>query len=100
MPDHVHIIVAGTSADSDTLRAFERFKQRTGWWLKTRTTGVSWQESFHDRLLRNTQEFAAHVQYILNNPVRAGIVQNWNDYPFSGGVGYDLNVLLFEILPY
>ena len=100
MPDHVHVIVTGTSLDSDTFMAFERFKQQSGWWLKKNTLGVTWQEGFHDRILRNTHEFAARLRYVLNNPVRANLMANWADYAFSGGVGVDLKVLLSDLLPY
>src|ERR1051326_9463913 len=40
MPDHLHLIISGTSLTSDTLLAMEEFKQRTGWWLRTNASGV------------------------------------------------------------
>ena len=30
------------------------------------------------------------VSYILNNPVRGGLVQEWRDYPFSGSLVCEL----------
>jgi hypothetical protein len=30
------------------------------------------------------------VEYILNNPVRKGIVQDWTQYPYKGAIGYNL----------
>ena len=30
------------------------------------------------------------ANYIIHNPVRNGIVENWGDYPFSGSLVYEL----------
>ena len=32
------------------------------------------------------------VEYILNNPVRQGMVVNWQEYPFGGSLVYNLRV--------
>jgi len=32
---------------------------------------------------KNTQEYERIVAYILNNPVKAGLVENWEDWKFS-----------------
>jgi len=100
MPDHLHVIVVGTSSISDTLLVMERFKQRTGWWLRTNAPQFGWERSFHDRIMRNTEEYAARIRYVLNNSVRAGLVENWEDYPFTGAVGLNLKTVLSDLLPY
>lgn len=48
-----------------------------------RRTGALWQQESYDRLVRDETEQANIHQYILNNPVKAGIVQHWKDYPYS-----------------
>jgi putative transposase len=46
--------------------------------LRTRTCG------FHDRCLARTDETLADVaRYIVENPVRAGLVQRPEDWPYS-----------------
>ena len=83
MPDHVHTVVVNRSA---SLIEFVRF-------LKGRSSadfrnllGLCdvWQQSFHDRMLRRTDDLGAVIQYIFENPVRAGLVHSWIDFPWVG----------------
>ena len=34
------------------------------------------------------------IIYILNNPVRKGITTNWEEYPFSGSLDFNLNEII------
>jgi REP element-mobilizing transposase RayT len=45
--------------------------------------GPCWQRRFYDHALRKEEDIRATAEYIVNNPVRAGFVENWVDYPFS-----------------
>lgn len=45
--------------------------------------GTFWQHESYDHLVRDEQEQSRIIQYILNNPVKAKIVEKWQDYPFS-----------------
>ena len=38
-----------------------------------------------------------HVRYILYNPVRKQLVENWKDYKYKGSQVYDLNELVLWI---
>jgi putative transposase len=100
MPDHTHLIFLGTSDHSDLLLGLEEFKQITGHWLGTNYPEFKWQKGFYDRLIRNTEELAATVRYVLDNPVRVGLVSNWLEYPYTGSIGLDLRTLLEELRPY
>jgi REP element-mobilizing transposase RayT len=100
MPEHVHAIVMGTNENSDALHSMELFKQTSGWWLKTNRSDVKWQKSFHDRIVRSTEELAALSRYLVNNPVRRGLVKNWRDYPFTGAIGIVLEEFLTDLMPF
>ena len=100
MPDHLHLISMGYEDRSDVLGGVDKFKQATGHWLASRFSNCEWQDSFYDRIIRRPEELAQKVRYILDNPVRAGLVKDWRDYPFTGGVGLDLEVFLEEMAPY
>ena len=43
--------------------------------------GKVWQEESFDRALRKEEQFEEKVYYMLENPVRAGLVSNPLDYP-------------------
>ncbi len=41
-----------------------------------------WQSSFYDHVITDDQDFHNHVEYIRNNPVKAGLVERPGDYLF------------------
>jgi hypothetical protein len=55
-----------------------------------------WQRSFYDRVLRVQGDLEDVARYIWGNPVRAGIVDDWDKFPFSGPFGADLKVRPYE----
>ena len=85
MPDHVHLLVEGRASDSDLKRFIRIGKQRSAY-LYSRTTGGGqlWQEGFHDRALRREDDVTVAARYVLENPVRAGLVAAASDYQHSG----------------
>lgn len=91
MPDHVHLLLQGTDEDSDLWKCIVDFKQRTGFWLSQNKYSGEWQKDFYDHILRKEEDVVKHVRYILNNPVRKGIVKNWKDYPFKGSTIYNFD---------
>lgn len=46
-----------------------------------------WQDSFHDRLVRDPEELCAKLQYMEFNPIRAGLVNDPKKYEFSSANG-------------
>jgi REP element-mobilizing transposase RayT len=46
-------------------------------------TGMVWQRSFYDHPLRKDEDLLKVAEYIIYNPVRKGLVEDWRDYPFS-----------------
>ena len=45
-----------------------------------------WQQSFYDHALRKAEDVLDVAAYIFENPVRAGIVDDPADYPWSGSL--------------
>ncbi len=93
MPDHQHLIVTGTDEQAETLNFIKMYKQKTGYWL-SRNLSAEWQKDFYDHVIRKEENLLNIAKYILDNPVRKGLVEHWNDYPFKGSVGFDLEDLL------
>ena len=46
------------------------------------TSGKVWQEESFDRIIRNDFEYDEKMQYMWDNPVRAGLVERSEDYEF------------------
>ena len=45
--------------------------------------GHFWQHESYDHSIRDHQEWERVVAYVVNNPVKAGLVEQWRDWPFS-----------------
>lgn len=90
MPDHQHLLLVGKSECSDVLKTLIVYKQKTGYWMSQVASGVRWQKSFFDHIIRTEDSIVKHVRYIIENPVRRGIVNQWDAYPFLGAIGCDL----------
>ncbi len=46
-------------------------------------TGTFWEAESYDHLVRNDAELVRIVEYVLNNPVKAGLVRNWRDWHWT-----------------
>jgi putative transposase len=81
MPDHLHILIA--CCDGNLVDLVNRWKSYTANLLrKNRAKGPCWQRGFYDHALRREEDIQRTAEYIVNNPVRAGLVEKSNDYPF------------------
>jgi REP element-mobilizing transposase RayT len=93
MPDHVHLLLEGLSSGADLRESVRVWKQRTGYAWKKRTGAQLWQSGFHDRVLRESDETHLVVGYMLQNPVRAGLVSTPREYPWLGSARYTIEDL-------
>jgi len=82
MPDHVHVVAQGLADDTDLYAFIVDFKQQTGWQFRRDHHGKLWQGSFHDHVVRPEEHFAGMLEYVVHNPVRAGLVSTPEEYPF------------------
>lgn len=80
MPDHLHWILDDAAAMSRTAQAFKSRSTRLAWQLGW--TGRLWQRSFYDHVIRRTEGLRRVALYTVCNPVRAGFVDDWRDYPY------------------
>ena len=87
MPDHWHGLLELVEPGSLS-RAINRFKS-----ISANTTnrcldrhGPVWARAFHDRALRRVDDIAKAHQYIVENPVRAGLCTRSDDYAYAGSV--------------
>ena len=90
MPTHLHLLIVG-SEDSHLLPFVKHFKQITSFDCGGEAPQL-WQRSFYDRVLRVEEDLEDVARYIWGNPVRAGLVDDWEKFPLSGPFGADLKV--------
>lgn len=83
MPDHVHVLTAPTERDanvgnfSGAVKRWVRQEARRDW---------RWQSGSFDRLLRSNESATEKWAYLRENPVRAGLVDRWQDWPYRIGI--------------
>jgi REP element-mobilizing transposase RayT len=83
MPDHLHAMLMGESEQADTWAAMTLFKQKCGFHGARRFPGLQFQKDFYDHMIRNDEDAGAHLRYIVANPLRAGLVTEWDQYPYT-----------------
>ena len=85
-PDHVHLAVEGRADNSDLRRFVKLAKQRVAYVARRQfAIPAIWQSGYYERVVR-AHGMDSLVWYILNNPVRAGIVEKAEQYPCSGSM--------------
>lgn len=76
MPDHLHLILSVPSP--------EDLSKNVGDWKRwlAKTSGIHWQKGFFDHRIRDQIAALEKSHYILQNPVRASLVSNPEDWPY------------------
>ena len=93
MPDHLHLLAQGKEGDSDLKTFVKGFKQKSGYEYSKVFKTRLWQPSYYDHVLRREESLKDVALYILNNPVRRGLVSDVCNYPFLGSLVFDINEL-------
>ena len=91
MPDHAHLILQGNTSTSDVITSVNLFKQKTGFWFYENMKNTRWQKDYFDHIIRNEEDLKNQIYYILNNPVRSGIVENWKEYKYRGSTLFNFD---------
>jgi putative transposase len=94
MPDHIHLLATGTTEAADLCSFMKIAKQKVGWDFRQEKGTYLWQDGFYDHVLRTEDATPAVIRYIINNPVRAGLVSRPQDYPSWGSQTYSREELL------
>ena len=84
MPDHVHLLIRPTQGNT-LAKIMQGLKGYTAMELNKimKRKGSFWQDENFDHLIRNGADWLDKFEYIHNNPVKAGLVENPEDYPYS-----------------
>jgi len=90
MPDHVHMILTpltdATRAEICSLTKITQcIKGASAWAInqKLKRTGRVWQEESFDHVLRSAEGLDSKIEYVLQNPVRKGLVTDWREYRWA-----------------
>jgi putative transposase len=86
MPNHVHVLIETVAGHPlpDVVQAWKGYMGSAANRLLGRK-GPFWQSDYFDRYMRNERHVAATVEYIEQNPVKAGLVSEASHWRWSSG---------------
>jgi REP element-mobilizing transposase RayT len=87
MSNHVHLVfepLSTSECHSDVLplyKILQSLKRHTARQanLVLGREGAFWQDESYDRVIRDQEEYTRIIQYVLQNPVKAGLVSQWEE---------------------
>ncbi|HPG47215.1 MAG TPA: hypothetical protein PKW76_16180 [bacterium] len=92
MPNHMHLVFELLSDDIQKRRDSSPYRvtsilENLKWYTALHCNrilgrkGQFWQYESYDHMVRNFEELGRIVQYILENPVKAGLAKDWREWP-------------------
>ena len=90
MSNHIHLVVY--QCEKQLFDILNRFKSYTGLMANNLIYGKSkkgenrksfWMKESYDHLMRDRNDFNNQVRYVVNNPVKAKLVQHWKEWKFT-----------------
>jgi putative transposase len=85
MPDHVHLLAAPNDREAKVGNLSGAIKR---WMRQSLGPEWNWQPGCFDRLLRRDESVEGKWNYIRENPVRAGLAESWEKWPYR--IGFEL----------
>jgi REP element-mobilizing transposase RayT len=87
MPDHMHLFACFGQGALRLSEWMKRLKAVIARYVKsTQIAGPCWQKGFFDHVLRSSESYERKWIYVRENPVRAGLVRTWSDWPYQGEI--------------
>jgi REP element-mobilizing transposase RayT len=96
MSNHCHVVIdtfeysftpihSGVTAPYPLADSLKRLKGRTARFCNQALgrSGSFWHHESYDHMIRNQQEYENIIWYTINNPVKAGLAENWIDWKFT-----------------
>lgn len=93
LPDHLHCVIELPEGDQDFAtrwlliktsfsKAIPPGESRSRSRQRRNERGI-WQRRYWEHLIRNQEDFNAHVNYVHFNPLKHGLVDSLSDWPYS-----------------
>ena len=95
MSNHVHVVFEpcksechsdlGSEYHSDLPKIMQSLKRHTARQANKilGREGAFWQDESYDHVIRDGEEYARIIHYVLENPVKAGLVSKWDEWQWT-----------------
>ncbi len=85
MPSHLHLLVEPLAGElPDVLKDFKRWTGHQGIRLTLAPDKRFWADEWFDHWSRSPEYGEKIVEYIQQNPVKAGLVKDYTEWPYGG----------------
>ncbi len=93
MPDHIHLFCSPVGKEYPPLTTWVQYwKSLAARAWSESEVGKVWQRDFWDTQLRKGENYTEKWHYVVNNPVRAGLIKDSGKWPYQG----ELNELFWH----
>ena len=84
MPDHLHLLILPTG-QTEVPFIMQEIKKSSARLINMAgsRTGRLWMDEYYDYVIRNEKDLMEKLRSVHNNPVKKGLAENEEDYPFS-----------------
>ena len=87
MPDHIHLFVSMPEVGTTIGQWVGALKMALGKALTDLgRSKPHWQDGFFDHVMRNADSYSEKWDYVRMNPVRKGLCESPDDWPFQGEI--------------
>ena len=88
MPNHLHMLIRPLEREGEQIAISETIKSFKGHTARMvnqalNRQGQLWFREYHDHWIRNQQELVNVMEYIRNNPVKAGLAKDTRQWPWT-----------------
>ena len=89
MPNHVHLVCKPLLKDDESynaissiLHSLKRYTARQSNKILGKE-GAFWQHENYDHVIRDEEEWKRIINYVVENPVKAGLVHHWREWEWT-----------------
>jgi len=93
MPDHIHVLI---TPQTNLEKAMQLIKGGFSYRAKKElgSNMEVWQKGFQDHRIREANDYAIHISYVHNNPVKERLCERPDQYPYSSAhFGFELDAV-------
>ena len=89
MPNHVHLIIKPYKENEDKPCPLQKIMHSIKSFTANQSnktlnkTGQFWNHENYDHLIRDENDFYNCLQYVINNPVKAKLVNDWKEWKYT-----------------
>jgi putative transposase len=87
MPDHLHLFAAFSPESPALWKWVKSLRGDLSSLLRENEgEGTHWEKDFFDHVMRSEESYWQKVEYVRQNPVRAGLVKRSEDWSYQGEI--------------